>query len=353
MASTNVSAERDPLRDMTGDRVPAGARGHARCRVDVLPIEPDALPANLDIGGRRHRRAATVAAIAVHDPEPAVVAPHHTRSPAANLPAGGQLRAKRPGGAHQRVRPAVQVGDVDAAAMRDHHRAVGITRRPPVVDQPPPDRVRVLARRRSGRGARSAAAPVGVAVAEQARIRLPCRRSAGGSRELDRRQPRAPAPRTAARPDSGSWRSSPTRTSFARARSAWSTSWASVRVGSMPASSMTSTDRRGSRAIGRFRSSASSAAMLVTRDPAPSSSCRRSPGERRPDNAVPARPPTPRAQPPARTSCPVPACPITTATGHRRRASGAAPSRPARPRWSVAARRTFDGARARPPRPCV
>ena len=98
---------------------------------------------------------------------------------------------------------------------------------------------------------------------------------------------------------------------LAAGRSTCSSSCASWRVGTMPASSTTSTHRRGQR-VPRARSP-SSAATLVLRMPAPCLELARGASrDRHPEHRVARRPATPRGRRRARTSCPVPALPTTT-----------------------------------------
>jgi len=65
-----------------------------------------------------------------------------TRSPDAD-PVDLLVAERAGGGAHQRVRARIQVGDV-APSVSDHHRIVGVAGRPPVGDQAPSDFVAIL-----------------------------------------------------------------------------------------------------------------------------------------------------------------------------------------------------------------
>ena len=86
------------------------------------------------------------APIAVDDAERGVVATHHDAVANRERRAGDGhlLGTERARGTHQRMRPPVEVVDVDPA-LRDHHRPVEIARRPPVRHQALAQRVGVLA----------------------------------------------------------------------------------------------------------------------------------------------------------------------------------------------------------------
>ena len=220
------------------------------------------------------------AAVAVDDAERAVVATHHDAVADRERRARDRhlLGTERARGTHQRMRPPVEVVDVDAA-LRDHHRAVEIARRPPVRHQALAQRVGVLADDDPARVARSAeppraprrsrtsrsavALPLGDLPAVLARARSPAADPCSA-----RNAPPAPiAAQLAVVADEHELDVEPARPARPAGRARGS--------GSMPASS-THEHRRGAAAsTSGWRSSAwSSDATLVLGMPAPSSSSR-------------------------------------------------------------------------------
>ena len=257
------------------------------------------------------------AAVAVDDPERAVVAAQHDVVADRERGSGDShlLGAERAGGAHQRVRAPVEVGDVDAA-LGDHQRPAGVALRPPVRDQ-------ALAQLR---GVVADFDPAGLVVAlhrlargavarEPQRVALPLQLLAAVLLELDHGQAREQSAERAAGAD---------RLQLAVVADEHQLDVESPHVVDEPGELA----RRHHRGLvdDQHRARRDRRGRTARRGPAaaPSrscSGCRRSPAARARRGARARRrtragrsPPTPRARRPARTSCRRRPGPTTTAT---------------------------------------
>src|SRR4051794_30715856 len=120
--------------------------------------------------------------------------------------------------------------------MGDHHRAVDLASPPPVRHELAPHAVSLLAGHDSATRLVAPDRLVSVSPTEHSE-RLPLPRGALTPilAQLDHRQPHRQRPERPAGADLRQWRSSPTSTNFARARSTCSTSSERTRVGTIPA----------------------------------------------------------------------------------------------------------------------
>ena len=272
---------REALREMTGDRVAELERGATMAvdRLQIAPAERDATRSQLTVSSApRGSSATTVPRSPLTTSSERSLRRSTTRSPTENAapPTRSSSGAESAGRAHQRMRASVEVGDVDAT-VRDHQRAVGIARRPPVSDQALHGRASRPRRsrpgpRRSYASTASAAAPERTSASASRSHSAACRRFSVSSITGTR----VSSPRNAPpAPSSGSWRWSPTRTSFASAaRDALDELRQLARRHHRRLVDHEHRSPRPNVLSGRRRSCSSSAVTLVLGIPAPSSSSR-------------------------------------------------------------------------------